>query len=57
MVDGVHFVSAGKKGSSHEKKPVRDVPFPTKRFTNVRMHIVGPLDTPETGNITKPDIS
>ena len=32
----------------HTKKPIKDLPFPTNRFTHIHMDIVGPLDPPET---------
>ena len=38
----------------HTKKEISDLPFPTQRFTDVHMDIVGPLDPPESDNTRKP---
>lgn len=31
----------------HTKKPIKDLPYPTQRFTHVHMDIVGPLENPD----------
>ena len=37
------------KVGTHIKRPLKDLPVPTQRFTNVHMDIVGPLE-PADGN-------
>ena len=38
------------KVGKHTQKPVKDLPFPTQRFTHVHMDIVGPLEPLDTNN-------
>jgi len=38
----------------HTKKPIKDLPTPTARFTNVHMDIVGPLEPPDIESPQKP---
>ena len=38
----------------HTKKPIKDLPVPTQRFTNVHMDIVGPLEQPDVAAPHKP---
>ena len=42
------------KVSRHTKKAIKDLPYPTQRFTTIHMDIVGPLEPEEATKPNKP---
>ena len=38
----------------HTRKPIKELPIPSHRFSNVYMDIIGPLDSPDTESTSKP---